>query len=144
MIAFVNEAQDQITREDGYALRRILVGRLQQRSRGVTRGDRVTQLRRFSDEWTSFVECGKLPLLRRVLAVGPAAAVEAGDLWRHSYLLTLACQVDQVGGQEEAPPAPPARTEPAATASAPSRRGGDRERKGQVDLFPVDMAAMPA
>ncbi len=141
MIAFSNQIPDEITQEDTYALRRILVERLQKSSRGVSRRERVEQLRRFAEEWTSFLEDGRLPLLRRALAVGPAVASEAGDLWRKSFLLGLA---SQIGWDRAAEPAPASATTPEPSPVAePARRRGEGERNGQGDLFQPCQVAVP-
>ena len=128
MIAFSNQSPEETTREDTYALRRILVGRLQRSSRGVPRRERVEQLRRFAEEWTSFLEGGRLPLLRRALAFGPAVASEAGDLWRRSFLLGLASQVDSDPAAEPEP-APATRPEPSSGRGACPPSGRERARR---------------
>ncbi len=141
MIAFSNQTPDELTREDTYALRRILVGRLQRNSRGVTRRERVEQLRRFAEEWTSFLEEGRLPLLHRTLALGPAVACEAGDLWRRSLLLDLASQVDW---KREAAPAPaPVPAPDPDPVVEPTRRRSGSERGDQGDLFQQGLVAVP-
>ncbi len=109
--------------EGVYALRRILVGELQKVCRGVTRRTRVERHRRFAEEWRSFRDEGRLPLLERAVALGPAVAAEAGDLWRKSFLLSLASgRVPAAGALRlvapvEEPAAAPAQavTEPPAT-----------------------------
>lgn len=141
MIAFSTQTSDEITPEDTYALRRILVGRLQRSSRGVSRRERVEQLRLFAEEWTSFLEDGRLPLLRRALAFGPAVASEAGGLWRKSFLLNLASQAESDRATEPTPdPAP--RPEPGPVVN-PARPRGGNGRTDQVDLFPTGLVAVP-
>lgn len=141
MIAFSTRTPDEVTREDTYALRRILVGRLQRSSRGISRRERVEQLRLFAEEWTSFLEDGRLPLLRRALAFGPAVASEAGGLWRRSFLLSLASQVDSDRATEPAPdPAPKPKPDPVVE---PARPRGGSGRTGQGDLFPTGLVAAP-
>jgi hypothetical protein len=141
MIAFSNQSLDGTTREDTYAVRRILVGRLQRSSRGIPRRERVEQLRRFAEEWTTFLEDGRLPLLRRALAFGPAVASEAGDLWRRSFLLGLACQADSIPAAEPEP-APAASPEPDQIVE-PARRRVGSGRNDQGDLFQPGFIAVP-
>ena len=146
MIAFSNESAERTEREDNYALRRILVGRLQRSSRGVSRRARMEQLRRFSDEWKTYLEEGRLDLLRRALAVGPAVALDAGDLWRRSFLLDLAVRMDGPGGERLGASSTVCVDQEVAVAEAPvvsSARESDRKRGPQGDLFGADLVAAP-
>jgi hypothetical protein len=112
MIA-VNEDWSEVrSRQETYALRRILVGELQRASRGVPRRIRAERLRRFAEEWMEFVQERRLGLLRRAVALGPAVAAEAGDLWPASLLLALAAG--------RALPAAPGRKPAGAPRGAPS------------------------
>lgn len=124
MIAVNREWSEVRSRQEAYALRRVLVGELQKACRSVPRRIRAERLRRFADEWSEFVQERRLGLLRRAVALGPAVATEAGDLWSASFLLALA-----VGRVPKAAPAPPA----GASSSAP----------GQTDLENASQGAMP-
>ena len=89
MIVFSNQSLKETTREEIYALRRILVGRLQRSSRGVPRrGSASSGLRQFAEEWTSFLEGGRLPLLRRRAGLGPAVRFSSVRIGRGESLLS--------------------------------------------------------
>ena len=111
MIAVNREWSEVRSRQEAYALRRVLVGELQKACRSVPRRIRAERLRRFADEWSEFVQERRLGLLRRAVALGPAVATEAGDLWPRSFLLALA-----VGRVPKAAPAPPAAASPGVSA----------------------------
>ncbi len=113
MIAVNREWSEVRSRQEAYALRRVLVGKLQIACRSVPRRTRAERLRRFADEWSEFVQERRLGLLRRAVAVGPAVATEAGDLWPASFLLALA-----VGRVPEAASAPPVGAAPGSPARA--------------------------
>ncbi len=93
MIAICREDSARKDREERYALRRLLVGRLQKASRGIPRRSRFEHHRQFAEEWSRFARDGRLDLLKRALLVGPAVAAEAGEGWRASLLLSLAADV---------------------------------------------------
>jgi hypothetical protein len=92
MIATVREDLAIGNRESIYALRRVLVRRLQVVSAQVNRRERVRLQRAFIAEWGTFKREGRLDLLRRATRLGPAIAAEAGAAWRTSLLLELAAQ----------------------------------------------------
>jgi hypothetical protein len=68
MIAIREDDPSRITREDAYALRRILVRRLQRATRGIPRPLRARYLRQFGQEWHDLAVTGKFPALHRRLA----------------------------------------------------------------------------
>ena len=78
------------SQEDKYALRRILVGRLQRACRGVSRRTRFQRHRSFIEEWSAYERLGRQDLLWRAVTVGPAVGAEVGETWRDSFLLRLA------------------------------------------------------
>jgi hypothetical protein len=74
MIATRFEDPRQKAREETYALRRILVRRLQKATRGVSRRERVEQHQRFAEEWRIFSTDGRLAAVRQALASGEVPA----------------------------------------------------------------------
>jgi hypothetical protein len=92
MIATRHEDPSRIARENTYALRRILVRRLQQATRGIPRRLRAETHLQFAREWNNLVHRGGLVTLqvelarsrpgdgRRVLAAGRWTTGSAGEL----------------------------------------------------------------
>lgn len=151
MIATRQEDPNRLAKEDAYALRRILVRRLQQAAKGVSRRERVARHRQFAREWQEMVLEGQLGALRRAVVRGPAQAPGADRPGEGEFLRFLAAgakpslpvlerlqarevapkRLQGVGGPREEGPVRPARV------VAPDRTSGPL----QSELFETGLLA---
>jgi hypothetical protein len=151
MIAICREDSVRKSREERYALRRVLVARLQKVSRGIPRRSRFESHRQFATEWERCTREGRLDLVHRALVVGPAVAAEAGEDWRSSFLLSLAA--DSATLRPVSRPIAESGGAQATSALDSSSESGSEPRPWsdagrpvglQAELFPTQLIPQPA
>ena len=135
MIATRTEEPHRIDSEDAYALRRILVRRLQRASRGLPRRLRAETHRQFVREWKDILHRDRLDTLLGELARGRQAAQESGSPFAEaihrekSLLLRLAFGLGDSGTLQAVETAA---AEVPGRPSWPERAGSVAERVPQV------------